>query len=427
MHRNALRKKIDISLISIIFSFVLIAIMTLALVSFSIYENMKTFENFSKEIKLNQKKIEFASNMKVAGYQRGYVQNMMVITEDPFKRDELFLEYNKYGYNGGFSRSELKKLIKSKEEQEIYNLQTPLIEQVLLLQEEVNIALENEKFELAAQLRRQAYEDGRFQEVFASLNKMIEIQKENEKNLLLQAESRFSKNIQKAAIILVSIIIFIFLIATYVVIRIKREKIQIENFIIELEQNRSDLYRLSHHDFLTGLPNRCYFYEVAKEWIVELEKNSLNSLFILFFDLDKFKTVNDNLGHQSGDQLLKEVANRLKTELSEDKFIARVGGDEFAILLKDTKNGCQTLAEKIISLLKIPFTISDTSVNIGSSIGISQFIEDGHDIDTLVRKADISMYYAKQTGGNNYHFSTNNDLINRVPKHEQLISRNQAR
>lgn len=427
MHNNVPQKQIDISLISIIVSFILIALMTFILISFSIYENMKTFEHFSKEIRINQKKIEYANNMKVAGYQRGYVQNMMVITEDPFKRDELFLEFNRYGYNGGFARNEIKRLIKTKKEQEIYDLQTPLIEQILLFQEDVNTALDNEDFELAAQLRRQAYENGRFQKVFASLSKMIELQKENEKNLLHQADARFSKNIQNAAIILIIIIVFIVMIATYVVRRINREKLQIQNFVIELEQNRSELYRLSHHDFLTSLPNRCYFYEVAKEWIAEIETKSLNNLFILFFDLDKFKKINDKLGHQSGDRLLKEVANRLKQEIDEDTFIARVGGDEFAVLLKGTQNECQTLAEKIVSLLKTPFKISDQSVNIGCSIGISQFIKDGHDIDTLVRKADISMYSAKQDGGNNYLFSTNDDLANYAPEYEPLTSRSQTR
>ncbi|MCB1874216.1 MAG: diguanylate cyclase, partial [Gammaproteobacteria bacterium] len=129
---------------------------------------------------------------------------------------------------------------------------------------------------------------------------------------------------------------------------------------------------------------------------------------VLFLDLDDFKKINDTLGHQVGDEVLKLSAKRIKALLRKDDTVARLGGDEFVILLDrlERPEDASLVARKVLATLKQPFKISNRDLYIGVSIGISIFPQDGEDSDTLVRNADVSMYRAKQLGKNYFQFYT---------------------
>ncbi len=162
---------------------------------------------------------------------------------------------------------------------------------------------------------------------------------------------------------------------------------------------------LAFHDSLTGLPNRSFFSQLLSHDIAEAKRYKRH-LALLFLDLDRFKVINDTLGHDVGDELLKQVAQRLTKALRETDTVARLGGDEFVVLLPEMNDEKQisSVAKKILSSVGKPFHLAGQDLRVTVSIGISVFPLDGEDEQTLVKNADIAMYHAKERGKNNFRF-----------------------
>lgn len=162
---------------------------------------------------------------------------------------------------------------------------------------------------------------------------------------------------------------------------------------------------LAYHDGLTGLPNRSLFSKLLSQSIHQAHRHN-RQLAVLFLDLDHFKHINDTLGHEAGDQLLQEVANRLKACLRDSDTVARLGGDEFVVLLPELDEGkyVSTVAQKILSAVARSFTLMGEEFRVTASIGISTYPQDGLDEQTLTKNADIAMYQAKEEGKNNFQF-----------------------
>lgn len=162
---------------------------------------------------------------------------------------------------------------------------------------------------------------------------------------------------------------------------------------------------LAHYDSLTRLPNRTLFADRMKLALISAGRNE-NKVALLFLDLDKFKAVNDTLGHLAGDLLLKSVADRLKSCVRESDTICRQGGDEFMILIPDAevRFDVEILAQKIISVMEAPHHIDGHDLVITFSIGISIFPDDAIDSEAMIKCADNAMYRAKELGRNNYQF-----------------------
>ncbi|MFZ2490652.1 MAG: EAL domain-containing protein [Thermoanaerobaculia bacterium] len=160
---------------------------------------------------------------------------------------------------------------------------------------------------------------------------------------------------------------------------------------------------LAYHDALTGLPNRPLFSDRLIMALAQASRTQ-NKLAILFLDLDRFKEINDSLGHSLGDSLLKAVAERIHCCLREGDTVARFGGDEFTLLIPRLEHveDAAKIAQKIIDTLKIPFIIHEHELFITTSIGITIFPTDGNDPEMLVRNADTAMYRAKEQGRDNY-------------------------
>ncbi|KAB8129337.1 EAL domain-containing protein [Gracilibacillus oryzae] len=174
--------------------------------------------------------------------------------------------------------------------------------------------------------------------------------------------------------------------------------------ITELKQYEEKLNYMAYHDYLTKLPNQHYFHTKIKEAInTAIEQRSHFSLF--FIDLDRFKALNDALGHDYGNMLLKNVARRLKRYIPENAHIFRYGGDEFIILLEDTtKEKATELVEYLMNQLIKPYDLDEMEIVVTPSIGISMYPRDGKDRKTLIKKADNAMYHVKRTGKSNYQF-----------------------
>jgi diguanylate cyclase (GGDEF)-like protein/PAS domain S-box-containing protein len=176
--------------------------------------------------------------------------------------------------------------------------------------------------------------------------------------------------------------------------------------ITERKQADERFERLAHHDSLTGLPNRTLFYDRLQQAIA-LARRERHELALLYLDLDRFKAVNDSFGHDAGDELLQGVAERIRCQARESDTVARVGGDEFTVILPriTSREDVATVAGKIIDALSTRFDLSgrQQQADIGASIGIAIYPADAQDIDVLVKAADAAMYHAKQVG-NSFRF-----------------------
>jgi diguanylate cyclase (GGDEF)-like protein/PAS domain S-box-containing protein len=173
----------------------------------------------------------------------------------------------------------------------------------------------------------------------------------------------------------------------------------------ELHHQKDVLDYQAHHDVLTELPNRLLFYDRLTQAIEKAKRND-NNLAILFIDLDRFKQINDSLGHSYGDEVLKIVTKRLLKVIRKEDTLARLGGDEFTILMEELKNSedASCLANKILKTLEKPVFMDGNTLYVSSSIGISLFPEDDVDATNLLKYADVAMYKAKDEGRNNFQF-----------------------
>ncbi len=169
--------------------------------------------------------------------------------------------------------------------------------------------------------------------------------------------------------------------------------------ISDVKALEEEMSRLARYDSLTTLANRRFFVEKSREFIADALRNDFQ-LAVIFIDLDRFKTVNDEYGHNTGDKLLIEVAHRLKRRLRRSDIIARFGGDEFVILLsdKETASGAAEVAGSLIKELSKPFRIENFTISIGASIGIAFMSPKLESLDEMVIAADKALYAAKKAG-----------------------------
>jgi len=167
------------------------------------------------------------------------------------------------------------------------------------------------------------------------------------------------------------------------------------------------LDKLAHYDLLTNLPNRALFYDSLNHSLSKAKRLN-QKIALMFIDLDNFKTINDTLGHDYGDILLKEVSKKLKSILRTEDVVSRLGGDEFTVILDPIEDNTfpSVVAQKIIDELTKPIKLKDEMGYIGSSIGIAIYPDDAKDLDTLIKFADMAMYRAKESGKNTYRYFT---------------------
>ncbi|WP_126148051.1 bifunctional diguanylate cyclase/phosphodiesterase [Synechococcus elongatus] len=176
--------------------------------------------------------------------------------------------------------------------------------------------------------------------------------------------------------------------------------------ITDRRDNEKALERQACYDFLTGLANRFLLQEQGQELLL-LAKRSQEMLAVIFIDLDRFKDINDNFGHEVGDRVLVEVAQRIRQSVRQSDLIARLSGDEFVVILPNTDaQGAATLAQKLQQQITPPIAIGDRSIQLTTSLGISLFPVDGDDLEILIKKADTAMYSIKEGGRDAFSFFT---------------------
>ena len=172
-----------------------------------------------------------------------------------------------------------------------------------------------------------------------------------------------------------------------------------------LERQAQELEKLAYHDALTALPNRTLFHDRLSQ-AISYSKRHERKFALLFVDLDRFKQINDSLGHQFGDQVLLEVAKRIKKVIRQEDTLARFGGDEFLVIARDIsdRENAQKIAKKILESLQKPFKLAGQDVYTTISIGVSIYPDDSQNAESLIKYADSAMYQAKEQGRNNFCF-----------------------
>ncbi|MDX1810732.1 MAG: EAL domain-containing protein [Gammaproteobacteria bacterium] len=203
------------------------------------------------------------------------------------------------------------------------------------------------------------------------------------------------------------------------------EIVSVSRDITERKETEERLLYLANFDSLTGLPNRALFRDRLRRAVARAQRND-SKLALFFIDLDRFKTINDSLGHHAGDQLLRSVAKRLKQFAREGDTIARLGGDEFTVILEGIQDSedAATVAEKIIELMRPPFRLDGHQLVVSPSIGITIFPDDADDMRSLLKNADTAMYRSKENSGNCFEFYTS-DMNEKA--YEALVLENNLR
>ncbi len=178
---------------------------------------------------------------------------------------------------------------------------------------------------------------------------------------------------------------------------------EINKQIEERKKAEEENIRLALYDQLTGLPNRTLFYDRLNQALLFAKRNNLET-YVLFLDLDFFKIINDTLGHTQGDEIIRQVGQRLSGLLRKSDTVARVGGDEFIIIMQNVKKPLNNFAQSILKTIHMPYIINKQQLSITCSLGIATYPKDGQDAETLVKHADMAMYKAKSEGKNRYAF-----------------------
>jgi diguanylate cyclase (GGDEF)-like protein len=197
------------------------------------------------------------------------------------------------------------------------------------------------------------------------------------------------------------------------------------NLKLQIKERRQAEKKLKHlalHDPLTGLPNRLLFQDRLQQAIA-LSKRNAHKFSVFFMDLDNFKIINDTMGHEVGDELLKEVAKRLSDTGRDMDTVARLGGDEFAFIINKVKTieNAVIVAQRLNKLLKKPIEVSGNKINMGSSIGVTMFPDDADNSEELLRNADIAMYQAKDDGRNVIRFFTQ-EMNAKLQKNKEILT-----
>ena len=178
--------------------------------------------------------------------------------------------------------------------------------------------------------------------------------------------------------------------------------------ITRLKQTNEQILKLAQHDTLTALPNRTLFYDRLNQAMTRASRDK-GSFAILYIDLDDFKNVNDTIGHDAGDALLREAAKRITACVRKSDTVARMGGDEFTVIISNVRTpaSVERVAKKIIANLASPFDLKANVCSVGASIGIAFYPDNGETASQLVKVADDAMYAAKSSGKNCYRFGGN--------------------
>ncbi|MCS6786630.1 MAG: diguanylate cyclase [Thiobacillaceae bacterium] len=333
-------------------------------------------------------KFDLVGRMHAAGRERILLLQRMFLTADPFEREALREAFSRQAELFIQARQALLRLPLNAEERLLLDRQGALSRQFhaihLRVLEHLDTGAEHE----AERLLSEALLPTQYA-VLATLSELYDLQQRNARGIWVRSD-RLQHEARRLLLAVAAMVLLTGLTVAYFVFR----RIRTASLARE---------RLATYDALTGLPNRLLIQRLIGQSIARAQRQQ-RKFALMFVDLDRFKAVNDSLGHKAGDLLLIEVASRLRRSVRASDTVGRLAGDEFVVLLDDVHNAADVLAvaEKIRTSVQEPMTIFDRDVQVGASIGIALYPEHGRDAEELLRHADAAMYRVKGEGRNGY-------------------------
>ncbi len=345
-----------------------------------------TTDNLRTVVDVHMRKQNLTKAMVIAARERTLIMFMLTRIDDPFERDALVMQIDQKGAEYVTARQALMHLPLSDKEGELIARQRQLIAFAQPIQQQI--------VDLISAGRIQEAEDLVIRKAIPAQNNVMAVlsQLDAETQQVALAASEKAHEAHRVAriwmLVLSGAALLVGLLVAAVVLR----------YTNRVSRERE---HLAIHDTLTGLPNRMLFTDRLEQALLRAKR--LGTLVgVMFIDLDRFKRVNDTLGHASGDQLICGVARRLRAAARAGDIVARLGGDEFVVVISDVAKASQILrvAEKMLAVMDAPYRIAGRELFCSCSIGISVYPNDGHDVDSLLKNADTAMYHAKNTGSN---------------------------
>lgn len=347
-----------------------------------------TEANLKTVVDVHMRKQELTKAMVVSARERTLNLFRMVETDDPFERDELFLHYGRNAGDFIRARTELLALPLSDSERELIAQQGRLTTIAVPIQDRVIELINADDYPASeAVLMREAVPaQNRVLEVLSRLD--AETQK-----LAAEASLKATRAHEVARFWIYTLSGFAVLLGAAVAFA----------SIYYTARAGREREHMATHDALTGLPNRVLFMDRLEQTLVRTHRSGL-MVGVLFIDIDRFKLVNDTLGHAGGDRLICEVAVRLRKTVREGDIVARLGGDEFVVIIADAGkiNDVLRAVEKIIAGVSEPYRIDEREIFSTCSIGVSLYPHDGGNSEELIKNADTAMYHAKRNGRNRF-------------------------
>jgi len=339
-------------------------------------------ERIAKE---NSRKVALAHEMKDALRDRAVITHTITLLTDPFEQNYEFVAFNDHGGAFTHARTKLEAMPLSPQEAEVLRRMRGLTArtQPLVIQA-VDMAMKGQSVEARELLRSEVIPAQKL--VALEINELLKLQQQETDAAVAEASAAYA-NTRVLMILFGGTAAAIGLVIAVVVIR------------NAAKQARS-LQHQAMFDSLTNLPNRALFADRLQQAIL-VGRREKESFALIAMDLDRFKEINDTLGHHMGDEVLVQVASRTRACLRESDTVARMGGDEFTLLLPTVTQieGAEAVAKKILTAFKEPLDIGGKHLDIGASLGIVMFPQHGEDADKLLREADVAMYNAKRSHG----------------------------
>ncbi|MGB9130148.1 MAG: EAL domain-containing protein [Thiobacillus sp.] len=347
-----------------------------------------TTHNLNQVVDVHMRKQNLTRSMVIDARERTMSLLMMAQIVDPFERDELLMQFHRHGGTFVSTRQALLALPLSDSERRLIEQQGELTRQAVPVQNQVIDLLSVDRTQDAAKLV--------LYEAYPAQNRVIEtlalLDAETQRAALAASQKAHEDHMAaRLWIFLLSgtallVGVFVAAVVLYFAARISREREQ-----------------LATHDALTGLPNRMLFKDRLEQSLIRAKRHQ-TLVGVMFIDLDRFKRVNDTLGHASGDLLICEVARRLRQTVRSDDIVARLGGDEFVVVINDVValNPILQVVEKMLEVVTEPYKLDGREIFSSCSIGVSVFPNDGTTSSDLLKHADTAMYHAKNNGRNRF-------------------------
>jgi len=347
-----------------------------------------TTDNLNTVVDVHMRKQNYTKTMVIAARERTLIMFMLTKIDDPFVRDELLMQFNKKGSEFVTARLALLDLPLNDKERELINRQRHLITFAQPIQEQVinliNLELDQDAEDLVIDKAIPAQNN-----VMAVLSQLDDETQRVALAASINAHeahrvARLWMYLLSGAALLVGL--FVAGVVLHYTNRVSRER-----------------EHLAIHDTLTGLPNRMLFMDRLEQSLIRAKRHG-TMVGVMFIDLDRFKRVNDTLGHTSGDHLICEVAKRLRATARAEDIVARLGGDEFVVVISDIVevNHILQVVEKMLGAMAAPYLIAGHELFCSCSIGISVYPNDGTASADLLKHADTAMYHAKNSGRNRF-------------------------